>query len=320
MANTLPSHTPASDTRVHRAPVSGAQTTIAHGAYRATIAAVGASLRTLTADGRDLVVPFDADAIRPVYRGAILVPWPNRVTDGTYEFDGVEHRLPLTEPDRGHALHGLLVWNRWSIDETTDSSVRLVSEVVPSDGYPFALDVAVTYVLGDEGLTTTVEARNTGTTAAPYGTAPHPYLVAGPGRVDDWTLTLPADEYLEVTEERLIPVGTHPVSEHPGFDFHAAKPIDDLFIDHAFTTLRRQGDTATVTLTAPGGTGVLMTWGRELPWVQVHTADRPEPEWNRAGLAVEPMTCPPDSFSSGIDLIRLEPGATHVAAWTISAL
>ncbi|KWX09966.1 galactose mutarotase, partial [Carbonactinospora thermoautotrophica] len=56
-----------------------------------------------------------------------------------------------------------------------------------------------------------------------------------------------------------------------------------------------------------------------LPWVQVHTADRPEPRFDRAGLAVEPMTCPPDAFNSGTDLVVLEPGAAHAASWTIGA-
>jgi aldose 1-epimerase len=301
-------------------PLSGEQTTIAHGSYRAEIASVGASLRSLTFDGRDLVVPFEADAIRPVYRGAILAPWPNRIVDGTYSFDGVDYQLPLTEPARGHALHGLLVWARWHVAAVQASWVRLEAEVVPSDGYPFPLDIAVTYALGDAGLTTTVGAKNTGSQAAPYGTAPHPYLSAGPGRVDDWTLTLPAASYLEVTDDRLIPVATHPVEEHAAFDFREAKSIGDVFIDHAFTALDREAGTATVTVTAPGGTGVALTWGEELGWVQVHTGDRPEPELDRLGLAVEPMTCPPDAFSSGVDVVRLEPGETHTASWTIAAV
>lgn len=302
-------------------PLSGRQTTLVHGGYRAEIAAVGASLRSLTVDGRNLTVPFEADSIRPVYRGAILAPWPNRVVDGRYTFDGVERQLPLTEPARGHALHGLLAWARWEVVEATDATVRLEADVVPSDGYPFPLTIAVTYSLDDRGLTTTVEATNTGEAGAPYGTAPHPYLSAGAGHVDDWTLALPAAEYLEVTPDRLIPVATRPVTEHADFDFRSARPIGDLFVDHAFTALERDaGDRARVTLTAPGGTGVQMTWGAELPWVQVHTADRPEPELNRLGLAVEPMTCPPGAFDSGIDLVRLEPGQTHTASWTIGDL
>jgi aldose 1-epimerase len=302
-------------------PLSGEQIALRHGDYAASIASVGATLRQLTHGGRDLVVPFSADEVRPAYRGAILAPWPNRVVDGRYEFDGVEYQLPLTEPSRGHALHGLVGWDRWLVVQQTAASVTLSTEVVPSLGYPFPLDIAVTYSLGDAGLTTVVEVVNRGTVAAPYGTAPHPYLVAGDGRVDDWTLELPARDYLDVTEDRLIPVGVRSVVDRPEFDFERPHPIGDLFIDHAFTGLLRDeiGRTA-VTVTAADGRGVRMSWAEELPWVQVHTADQPRAELNRLGLAVEPMTCPPDAFASGTDLVRLEPGASHRAEWLISAV
>src|SRR5215207_10452437 len=96
-------------------PLSGTQFGLSAGDYRATIASVGASLRELTWQSRHLLVPFEADEVRPQYRGALLSPWPNRVVDGRYEFDGVEHQLALTEPERGHALHGLAVWHDFSV-------------------------------------------------------------------------------------------------------------------------------------------------------------------------------------------------------------
>ena len=100
-----------------------------------------------------------------------------------------------------------------------------------------------------------------------------------------------------------------------------AHRIDDTFIDHAFTALGRDAEGNTeVRLTTEDGSGVVMRWGAECPWVQVHTADRPEPEMNRVGLAVEPMTCPPDAFNSGDDLILIEPGESASASWTIAAI
>lgn len=302
-------------------PLSGEQVLLHHGRYSAAIATVGAALRELTVDGRNLVVPFEADTIRPVFRGAILAPWPNRIVDGTYTFGGVDYQVPLTEPTRAHALHGLLAWTRWTVGSASESRAVLQTEVVATDGYPFPLDVSVTYELSDTGLTTTVTATNTGRGPAPFGTAAHPYLSAGTGHVDDWTLTLPAASYFEVTGERLLPKDVEPVTAREGFDFRAPKVIGGLFVDHAFTELTRSDDgVATVELRAPEGTGVQMTWGRELPWVQIHTADRPEAELNRLGLAVEPMTCPPDAFNSGTDLVILQPGASSSASWTIADL
>ncbi|VII97939.1 putative aldose-1-epimerase [Arthrobacter sp. DR-2P] len=305
-----------------RLPLSGRQIDLEHGPYMASLATVGASLRTLRFKGRDLVLPYAADDVRPAYRGAILAPWPNRVTDGRYSFNGVRHQLNITEPQRGHALHGLLVWQDWSIDGATGSSVTLSCTLVAQQGYPFPLHVQARYTLDETGLTTTVSALNIGPGAAPYGVAAHPYLVAGEGTVNDWTLELPAEKMLQVTEDRLVPTGLADVGG-PGaqeYDFRQARPIGSLPIDHAFTGLTRNpAGQAALRLTRADGTGTAMIWGEECPWVQIHTADAPE-AGARHGLAVEPMTCPPNAFNSTTDLHILQPGNTHTARWTIQAI
>lgn len=296
-------------------PISGTRVPLRAGGYAAEIATVGASVRSLTADGRDLVVPFAEDEVRPLYRGAVLVPWPNRVVDGRYTFDGTVQQLPLTEPDRGHALHGLGCWSDYRVVARSTAGVTLETAIVAQAGYPHPLRVEAEYRLSEHGLDTRITTTNSGADRAPYGASGHPYLVAGPGRVDDWTLELAADQVLEVDPERLIPQGIHPVAGGP-FDFGAARRIGDLFIDHAFTGLRAHR----ARVVAADGHGTELRWDAVAPWVQVHTADRPEPEYHRAGLAVEPMTCPPDAFNSGTDLVVLEPGESHTLAWTIAAL
>jgi len=302
-------------------PRSGRQLRIAGHGYEAVIASVGASLRTLTFERRDLVVPFDADEVRPGYRGTTLAPWPNRIVDGRYRFGGVEHRLALTEPARGQALHGLLAWAEFSDRLILDDRVVLAAVIEPQTGYPFRVEVETEYRLEADGLRQTVTAHNLGTDAAPWGTGPHPYLVAGAGGVDDWTLTLPASEVLTVTPDRLSPVALEGVSEHPEWDFQAARRIGDVFIDHAFTGLAREDGVAEVRLVSDAGTGVAMRFDERCPWVQVHTADNPGIDAiHRIGLAVEPMTCPPDAFNSGTDVVVLAPGAAHAASWLIAAV
>lgn len=309
---------------------SGRQYALAAHGYEAVVASVGASLRVLRHEGRDLVVPFAADQVRPAYRGATLAPWPNRVVDGRYRFGDEEHQLALTEPARGHALHGLTAWTEYEASAVADDRVVLTAVIPPQTGYPFRVEVETEFRLDADGLVQTVTGRNLGADAAPWGTGPHPYLVAGAGssrggtgatRVDDWTLTLPAAEVLTVTADRLSPVAVEQVAQHPEWDFRVARPIGDVFIDHAFTALSRTDGIATVELQDADGVGVAMSWDERCPWVQVHTADTPGvEETHRVGLAVEPMTCPPDAFNSGVDLIVLEPGEPHTASWRIGAL
>ncbi|UOQ58948.1 aldose 1-epimerase family protein [Leucobacter allii] len=87
-------------------PASGRQFPLVHGAQRAVVASIGASLRSYRIGERDLIVPFAAEEPAPVFRGLTVAPWPNRVVDGRYRFRGAAYRLPVTEPARGHALHG----------------------------------------------------------------------------------------------------------------------------------------------------------------------------------------------------------------------
>ncbi|KRA24510.1 galactose mutarotase [Microbacterium sp. Root61] len=313
-----------------RTPLSGIQHSIRAGDYEAVIAGVGASLRSLTYRDRDLVVPFDADEVRPAFRGATLAPWPNRVVDGTYEFGGETHQLPLTEPARGHALHGLVAWLEFHVIDKDPSHVTLAGVIEAQAGYPWRVIVETTFALNSEGLTQVVTARNDGPVAVPWGTAPHPYLVAGSSPLDEWTFGLPAAQVLTVTEDRLISTGLHPVEvDAARFDFRTPRPIGSVEIDQAFTGFTRDADgLARATVTDAAGSGVAMVWDESCPWVQIHTADlaggAANPN-NRLGLAIEPMTCAPDAFNAGAadfdaGLIVIEPGATATAQWRIEAI
>ncbi len=298
-------------------PLSGEQHTLTAGGYVAQIASVGATLRSLTLEGRDLVVPFDADEVRPAYRGATLAPWPNRVTDGRYSFDGVDYLLSLTEPEREHALHGLASWLDFTAVRSDDSSVVLTATIEAQAGYPFRIRVDVAYSLSATGLATTVTATNVGKHRAPAGLGPHPYLVAGDGPVDAWDLELPAERVMTIQGERMLPGPVVDVEELD-FDFRSRRTIGETEIDHAFTGLARENGEAVVRVTAADGSGAGIRWGTECPWVQVHTADLPDRRpGHRIGLAVEPMTCPPDAFNSGVDLHVLEPGSALSASWEI---
>jgi aldose 1-epimerase len=302
--------------------IGGQDIELRHGGYTAAVTTVGGGLRALAFEGRDLVRAYPADAVRPKYAGALLVPWPNRVVDGRYEFHGSSYQLDLSEPARQHAIHGLVTWERFERIAGDGAGVVLRHELVPRTGYPFELSVEVVYRLDDGGLRTSVTSTNTGATPLPYGVGPHPYLVGGPGRVDAWAVHLPAEQVLEVTADRLVPVGLRPAAAS-GLDFSRARVVGTQHVDHAYTGLM-PGDDGLVRarVTGPDGAGVECVWDpRVLPWAQLHTADVPgSPDLHRTGLAVEPMTCPPDAFNSGTDLVVLEPTTSHQAEWTIRAV
>src|SRR3954447_14244991 len=187
-----------------------------HGAYRAEVVSVGAGLRSLRHRGSDLVAGYAAGEVCPEYRGWVLQPWPNRVGDGRYEHAGQTHQLPLSEPERGNALHGLVGWVHWELHHPDASRAVLRHELVPQRGYPFALDLGVDYHLSDAALRVTLSATNVGRRAAPYGAGHHPYLTLGRA-ADDLELTLPATTWSDM-DERGLPSPPKPV-EGTAYDF-----------------------------------------------------------------------------------------------------
>ncbi len=282
--------------------------TLRQGDLRAVLTPIGAGLADLTSAGRPLIAGHPAGTDPVGYQGVVLAPWPNRIGDGRYTFRGEEHRLPLTEPDRGNALHGLVHDRRWTLVEHTGDTARFTHRLRPCPGYPFALDLSAEYGLAGGGLWFRLTATNAGDRAAPYGASFHPYLVAGAGGtgVDDWILHSPAARYLTVDPVRLLPGR---VAADPRFDFREPTKLRDIEIDHAFTDIAFDDDgLARLMLLDADGVGSAMTWDRSCPWLQLCIPGDRFPRLTRRALAVEPMTCPPDAFRSGLDLIVLEPG------------
>ncbi|MEJ7707675.1 MAG: aldose 1-epimerase family protein [Nocardioidaceae bacterium] len=280
----------------------------------------GATLRELAYESSELIRGFGPHELMPLYRGAVLAPWPNRISDGRYDFDGESHQLPLNEPERASALHGLVAFVEWTLVDRSDAHVTLAHRLWPQPGYPFRLDLEMSYVLSEHGLGWRLTAMNVGNQAAPYGCSIHPYLVADGGVVDDWELELPATKYLDVDEELLRPRGIQSVLDSR-LDFRSPRTIGTTQIDNAYTGLTfDESSYARARLRNSRGRGVELRWDQSCPWIQVHTADRPEPAFDRMALAMEPMTCPPDAFRTGIDLIALAPDASHTVQWSARAL
>ena len=139
-------------------PPSGQQYEIKDGDQVAVVVEVGGGVREYRVGDRAVLDPYPRDAMCDGAHGAVLVPWPNRLADGSYRFDGVDYQVAITEPDKGNAIHGLLRWRCWQVMRQDSNRVTMGTRLYPLTGYPFLLDVVVDYVLGDDGLTVTTTA------------------------------------------------------------------------------------------------------------------------------------------------------------------
>ncbi len=301
-------------------PPTGQQCEIAAGPYRAVVTETGATLRTFSHAGEDLVDGFAIDALPGQCHGQVLAPWPNRLRDGRWNWRGEDLQLPVDAPAQGNsASHGLVRWMSWEVANQEADRVELRYQLRPQPGYPFALDFAVTYSVDPaSGLTARITAVNAGDDDAPVALGAHPYLrPPGGGLIDRAVLRVPASRRV-LTDAWGIPVGTEAVQNTP-YDLRSGRLVDRLEVNHAFTDLARDvTGRVRVELGGSDGRTVSLWAGSSCRWLQIFTGDTLDDSVRRRSVAVEPMTAPAGALASGEGLNVLAPGEALELAWGVS--
>jgi aldose 1-epimerase len=194
------------------------------------------------------------------------------------------------------------------------------ARLFPLEGYPFALDLRVSYELSDTGLTVASSARNIGERSCPYGCGQHPYLSPGDGLIDDCLLEAPGATRILTDGERRLPIGRENVLR-TAYDFGTPRLLADQRIDDPFTDLARDDvGNAIIALATPDGARVELWMDGRYQFVELYTGDTLDPARRRRGLAVEPMTCAPNAFQSGEGLVRLQPEESLTSRWGVRLL
>jgi aldose 1-epimerase len=297
--------------------VNGQRWDLEHGIHRASVVQRGGALQSYSVDGVDVVDGFADEELPPAFNGAVLAPWPNRIRDGRWTWNGHQYQLPVNEPGTGSALHGLVSDVLWELDSVGPDAVTLSVPIAPSAGYPFQLRVTVTWSVSEQGLRCQLGALNTGSEPAPFGVATHPFFRLPDSRVDDLDLMLPAGQWLE-TDANLLPVALRPTADSE-LDFTQPAPLGALRLDTAFTAVAPDGQGISAAVLSSRGSAVTIWAEPDFTWWQLYTSDYFEPDSDRLrrSLAVEAMTCGPDAFNSGADLIVLQPAVPWSAAWGV---
>jgi aldose 1-epimerase len=252
-------------------------------------------------------------------RGLPLLPWPNRLQDGQYEFDGRTLQLPIDEVGRHNAIHGLTRSHNWVVADRQADRVRMHLVLYPRPGYPFVLELSIEYALDARGLTVTTTATNRGLGRLPFGAGFHPYFTVGTEHVDEAELQLPAREIVELDADRMLPTGQRTSVQDTQLDFLQPRLIGSTVMDHCFADVQRDDDgRARVRLRNPSsGVGLAVWMDESFRYIQAFTGETLAPARRRQGIAIEPMTCPPNAFHTRSDVFVLDPGDVRSMAWGV---
>ena len=299
-------------------PRTGNQYVISSGEWSAVVTELGASLRELKWRGEDLIVPFDPNKVIPCCNGWVLAPYPNRVTNGQYSFDGEDYQMPIDEFDRQSSLHGYAYRYMWELVDLQESHVTLSWRSPDIAGYPFDITITATYALDESGLTETFTVHNNDSVKAPWAFGIHPWLANGKQGAtaaerdaDSAACHLQIKAASHVTvNEALIPTGTEPVTGI--YDLNDGPTLEGRAFDDAWVDVERAADgTTTTTFTRPDGIEVKIIGDETINAWQCYTATGAPFAEHPYGIAVEPMTAPANAFRTGDHLVTLAPNGDY---------
>lgn len=291
--------------------------------YQATLVSVGAGIARLTYKGKDIVMPHAVDKVAPSHMGKTLIPWPNRIADGTYNWQGNDYKLWINEFVTPAAIHGLCAYEQWDIAEQSQSSVTFKHIIAARVGYPFTLEATVTYTLDDGndvrgtgslqgtgGLHIKMQVQNLSSVDAPIAIGSHPYLTCDYVLNDEYTLRLSHKVLLQQFDARFHWLGES-VDELLDQCASGGAKLQQKKLDHCFKVLAEPGQTWQVEIAAQHLTVGVKS---NTPYLQFFTAEK----LGRKCFAIEPMTCNVNAFNLADKLqLAVKPQQFRTLEYTI---
>lgn len=238
------------------------------------------------------------------FNSAWMAPFPNRVRDGKYIFEGHSYQLPINFDWENNACHGFVFDKPFRLTHREDGPDRASMTLTYThdggrEGYPFPFEMHVTYILDQSGgFITRARIHNTGPGSMPVGVGWHPYFTFNK-KADELLLQIPASKRIRV-DDRLIPTG----EIVPYDDFSKLSPIRDTAFDTGFiVTPDPQTGRAATLLRDPEQDVTIRFWQEtgenKYPYLQLFIPP------SRESVAIEPMSCMTNAFNSGNGLLIL---------------
>jgi aldose 1-epimerase len=227
----------------------------------------------------------------------ILFPWPGRIAHARFSWKGKEHTLPVNEPARGHAIHGLICDRPFRVSRRGPyyftAELESASDPQLTSAWPYPFRLTLDYEIGN-GLRLTASVANTGTLAMPFGLGAHPYFRAplNPAATRAALQVQLPCSLRRILDEHLIPTGKdEPVSGK--YDLRSPRELGNESYDDAFHQATADTDGMICAKLIDPSLKIALEVRADSSfgdWVVYAPLDRPV-------VSIEPYSCAPDAFN-----------------------
>ena len=234
------------------------------------------------------------------YGNPILFPFPNRIRNGTWQFEGETYQFDKA-PESPTTIHGLLLNQPYQVEShiADENGAALVCSLNSQDfpdiarQYPFPFKIEITYTLHGAVLTMGISIKNIGDRNMPMGFGIHPYFsvnLTGTADASQALITVPAAKYWEL-DDVLVPTGLQ--KEVTGtLDLRKGQPFTKLKLDHVFTDVQLVEGVSRCRIENQD-TGHIMVMESDAQFRELVVYTPP----GRDAICFEPYTCPTDAIN-----------------------
>ncbi len=206
--------------------------TLTHGTARCDLLPqLGGSLGAWSVGGQQMLRTASPRGVaaRDPYAtaGFPLVPYSNRIGQGSFEWRGELKALARNFPPEPHAIHGVGFEKPWQVESRAADSAQLRLTHRPDAGWPWAFDARQRITLTDDLLILEFEAVNLESQPVPLAFGHHPYFPSSGAR-----LTFHAQGVWQVGDDGLP---SELVAPSGGWDFSRGASVESTDIDNCFT-------------------------------------------------------------------------------------
>jgi aldose 1-epimerase len=253
-----------------------------------------------TVDVIDSDPAYPEDGRRPSGNGIpILFPFPNRIRQGRFPWDGREYQIPLDS--RPNAIHGFALDTPWRVIDQGERHVvgqwQLRRDAADRAAWwPTDCLIEVRYELRSSRLQSILHAEiriaNPDTRPMPWGFGTHAYFklpLAADGSVEHCLIEAPAHQQWVL--EDFLPTGER-IPVPPEKDLRTGAYVRSAQFDDVLTDVRPAGDSLNcVVMDEEAGLEVVQACDKTFREVVVYTPP------NRAAVCLEPYTCVTDAIN-----------------------
>ncbi len=270
----------------------------------------GAMLHTFSVNGFNVIEQYEnAEALQYKqealgFKSAKLSPFVCREQEAAFVFEGNKYLLNKFKLGR-HAIHGLLYNKPFNViahsahEHEAVASCRYLYQD-ETEGFPFAYECIVTYILKKNVLTLHTNVINTGNGNMPLADGWHPYFTLG-APVNELYFEMQTGEHF-IMDDELLPTG----QKKPYEDFVALAPLGNRHFDDCFSLNFETCQPLVVLKNKLTGLIVEIRPKKSYPFLQVYTPN------HRGSIALENLSALPNSFHNGVGLKTLAPGQEAV--------